>query len=46
MVELLRWTDTERGGFFAVKGAKAHEIGTAFFKLNMTTYDVYNVSTR
>ena len=46
MVELLCWTDAERGGFFAVKWAKAHEIGAAFFKLNMAAYNVYNVSTR
>ena len=34
MKKLFGGADCEAGRFFAVKGAKAHEIGTAFFQLH------------
>ena len=46
MEKLLAGADRERGGFFAVKRAQAHEISAAFFKLYITPDDVHNVGAR
>ena len=40
VIELLSRTDGKRGRFFVVKGTKAKQVGTALFKLHVTTHDV------
>ena len=43
MKKLFGGADCEAGRFFAVKGAKAHEIGTAFFQLHKAANDLHHI---
>jgi hypothetical protein len=43
MKKLFGGADCEAGRFFAVKGAKAHEICTAFFQLHKAANDLHHI---
>ena len=43
MKKLFGGADCETGRFFAVKGAKAHEICTAFFQLHEAANDLHHI---
>ena len=43
VVELFGGADAERGRFFAVEGAQAHEIGAALFELHVATHHVDHI---
>ena len=44
VIKLLGRADTERRGFFAVKRAQPHKVGSALFQLNMPADNVNDVS--
>ena len=44
VVELLGGADAERGGFFAVKRAQAHEVGPPFFELHVAAHHLHHVN--
>ena len=46
VIELLGGAHAEGGGFLAMKWAQTHEIGTAFFQLDMSAHNVHHVGTR
>ena len=43
--KLLGGADCETGGFFAMKGAKAHEICATFFQLHEAANDLHHIDT-
>ena len=43
VVELLAGADGKRGGFFAMKGAKAREVGACFFELHIAPHDLNHI---
>jgi hypothetical protein len=43
MEKLFGRADAEAGGFFAVKGAQAHEVGAAFLELHVFAHDFDHV---
>ena len=46
VVKLLGRADRERGRFFAMKRAQAHEVGAPFFELHIAAHDFHHVSAR
>jgi hypothetical protein len=43
--ELFGGADAEAGGFFAVKGAQAHEVGAALLELDVLAHHLDHVDT-
>ena len=43
MKKLFCAADCKTGRFFTVKGAQAHEIGAAFFELDIATHNLHNI---
>ena len=44
MEKLFGWTDRERGGFLAVERTQAHEVGAAFFELDIAAHHLDHVN--
>lgn len=44
MEKLFCRADCKTGRFFTVEGAEAHEIGAAFFELDIATHDLHDIN--